>query len=88
VARRYDGVRLKAQRGVDLGERMLNAARDASRDADALVLIGCDCPDLGPAEVATALEALAPATLQDQLQHEFGAEVGEDQDQRSRSGSR
>jgi rSAM/selenodomain-associated transferase 1 len=57
VAERF-GVGLRVQRGANLGERMLSAARDASRRAAAVVLVGCDCPDLGPAEVREALGAL------------------------------
>jgi rSAM/selenodomain-associated transferase 1 len=51
-------VALHTQRGADLGERMLNAATDAGRRARALVLVGCDCPDLAPVKVGEALQAL------------------------------
>jgi glycosyltransferase A (GT-A) superfamily protein (DUF2064 family) len=43
------GVRLRAQRGGDLGERMHYALRRARR----AILIGSDCPELRPVEEAT-----------------------------------
>jgi len=57
LGQRY-GVTLKIQRGADLGERLLHAARDALARAGAAVLIGCDCPALGPDYLAEALSAL------------------------------
>ncbi len=57
AAEQFD-VALHTQRGADLGERMLNATTDAGRRARALALIGCDCPDLGAAEVGEALQTL------------------------------
>ena len=43
------------QAGADLGARMAAAAESALREADAVVLIGTDCPLLGPEELRTAL---------------------------------
>ena len=43
------------QAGADLGERMASAAARALREADAVVLIGSDCPLLGPRELRKAL---------------------------------
>lgn len=51
-------LRLKQQRGRDLGERMHRAFRsELARYANAL-LIGCDCPSLTAADLAEALEAI------------------------------
>jgi rSAM/selenodomain-associated transferase 1 len=62
------GVRLREQRGRDLGERMSAAFDAALGENAALVVIGSDCPALTPAvlrEAAQALEAhdavIAPA---------------------------
>jgi len=55
IARRH-GVALRAQHGADLGARM-NYAFEAS--AAPLVLIGTDCPQLAPADLAAAAAALA-----------------------------
>lgn len=49
---------LSAQRGGDLGERMLNAFADALRHYRHAVLIGCDCPSLTVADLQQALTAL------------------------------
>jgi len=43
------------QAGADLGARMAAAAESALREAEAVVLIGADCPLLGPRELRTAL---------------------------------
>lgn len=59
------GVTLRPQHGRDLGERMLHAATAALADAEAVVLIGCDCPGLGPAQVTAALAALLEPPQQD-----------------------
>jgi len=54
----HSGVSLHRQRGEDLGARMLHAAARALAEAEAVVLIGCDCPGLGPEQVASALATL------------------------------
>ncbi len=38
------GVRLAAQRGADLGERMLNALREGLQRRNAVAILGCDVP--------------------------------------------
>lgn len=63
-ARRF-GLSLHIQQGGDLGERLLYAATDALAQAEAVVLIGCDCPGLGPAQVTSALAALLESPQQD-----------------------
>ncbi|MCU0934999.1 MAG: TIGR04282 family arsenosugar biosynthesis glycosyltransferase [Gammaproteobacteria bacterium] len=60
------GVALQAQAGADLGERMSWALREALRGARAVVLIGTDCADLQPTDLADAfgaLEQVADAAL-------------------------
>ncbi|OQX30712.1 MAG: hypothetical protein B0D96_08995 [Candidatus Sedimenticola endophacoides] len=57
-ARRRFGVGLYRQRGADLGERMAEAAEQALRVADAAVLIGADCPGLGPEQLRDVLDRL------------------------------
>jgi uncharacterized protein len=52
------GVRLRAQRGDDLGARMSDAFATAHREGAALVLVGSDCPALGAAAIAEAARAL------------------------------
>jgi hypothetical protein len=52
------GVTLHQQRGEDLGERLLAASADALSRADAVALIGSDCPDLDTAYLAQAFRAL------------------------------
>src|SRR5215203_2025577 len=52
AARRH-GIRLAVQPDGDLGERMLTAFRSAP-PGTALVLIGTDCPVLGPADLRDA----------------------------------
>ena len=47
-----------AQRGADLGERMLDAAADALTRSGAVVLVGTDCPLLGRTYLAQALALL------------------------------
>ena len=51
-------ITLKVQRGADLGARLLHAAQDALAQVRAVVLIGCDCPVLGPDYLAEALTRL------------------------------
>jgi len=62
LAQRH-GLRLAAQCEGDLGERLHAAARVAMASCDtavdAVVLIGCDCPDLDAGYLAAALDALA-----------------------------
>jgi rSAM/selenodomain-associated transferase 1 len=50
---------LHAQRGDDLGARMLNAFRRGLRRYRAVILIGTDCPALRPADLARAARWLA-----------------------------
>jgi rSAM/selenodomain-associated transferase 1 len=60
------GVRLKSQSGGDLGERMLNAASDTLKQADSVLLIGCDCPVLSGLHLRQAigwLESGIPAVV-------------------------
>jgi rSAM/selenodomain-associated transferase 1 len=49
------GVELALQRGADLGERMCRAASEALTEVDAVVLVGGDCPILGPEHLAQTL---------------------------------
>jgi uncharacterized protein len=56
-ARRF-GVRLVAQQGADLGERMRNAFEAAFARGEALLLIGSDCPALGADELRRAADVL------------------------------
>ncbi|GAB4466629.1 MAG: TIGR04282 family arsenosugar biosynthesis glycosyltransferase [Burkholderiaceae bacterium] len=55
------GVRVRTQRGSDLGARMLNAFADtlAPGRGHRCVLIGTDCPALTSADLAAAAQALA-----------------------------
>jgi len=57
-ARRF-GASLHAQRGADLGARMLHALRGALRRHGAAILIGTDCPVLHAADLRRAARALA-----------------------------
>lgn len=52
------GVTLQAQAGEDLGERMGRAIATGLRGADAVVVIGCDCPVLGVADLEEAFGEL------------------------------
>lgn len=49
---------LSTQRGADLGERMLNAFRDALSQYRHALLIGCDCPSLTVDDLQQALTVL------------------------------
>jgi len=51
-------VRLKTQRGADLGQRMANAFDEALTSARHIILIGSDCPALTGTDLEQALEAL------------------------------
>jgi uncharacterized protein len=51
---RKRGVVLRLQKGADLGERMANATRAALRRTPWVLLMGADCPELGPRELARA----------------------------------
>lgn len=53
------GVRLVAQKGADLGERMRNAFDRAFAAGDSLVIIGSDCPTLHANDLRDAATALA-----------------------------
>ena len=52
------GFPIRPQRGGDLGVRMELACRETLRSADAVVLVGTDCPLLTPDRIASALEML------------------------------
>ena len=49
---------LRAQRGADLGARMLNAVTESLRGAPWVIVIGCDCPQLTREDLAAAAAAL------------------------------
>lgn len=51
-------VTLWLQRGADLGARMGQALREALTDHRSALLVGCDCPDLGPVLLERARAAL------------------------------
>ncbi len=51
-------LQLSTQRGADLGERMLNAFRDALLQYRQALLIGCDCPSLTADDLQQAMTAL------------------------------
>jgi len=52
------GVALKSQHGRDLGERMYHALHAALRQHHAALLIGVDCPALGPRDLRSAARSL------------------------------
>jgi len=52
-------LRLEIQRGDDLGVRMQHATALALERAERVVLIGTDCPDLGPEYLRQALDSLS-----------------------------
>jgi len=52
------GVALKLQRGADLGERMHAALARALRRHRSAVLLGSDCPELGPGDLRRAARLL------------------------------
>lgn len=55
-----DGVVVLAQRGADLGERLRNATAEVfTAHAGPLIVVGTDCPQLGPEHAASALDELA-----------------------------
>lgn len=56
---RCHGVGLRVQQGDDLGARMAHAAAQGLGRADAVVLLGTDCPWLTPQRLGQALELLA-----------------------------
>jgi rSAM/selenodomain-associated transferase 2/rSAM/selenodomain-associated transferase 1 len=59
-----EGCALRAQGGGDIGRRMARAvAEGIAGGADAVVLIGTDCPDRGEEDVRAAFEALAAADV-------------------------
>ncbi|MEW5862344.1 MAG: TIGR04282 family arsenosugar biosynthesis glycosyltransferase [Pseudomonadota bacterium] len=58
LARRYRA-RLRAQGAGDLGQRMHTALAEALGRRAAAVLVGSDCPALGPRELRAAFAALA-----------------------------
>jgi len=53
------GVTLHSQQGGDLGERMERALAEALQRHPCAVLVGCDCPELEPADLRRAVSALA-----------------------------
>ena len=57
LARRHS-ISLHMQRGADLGARMQRACEVALRQAQAVVVIGTDCPVLRPADLRAAMRAL------------------------------
>jgi hypothetical protein len=57
------GVSISPQRGGDLGERMLNAARSVLAVRDAVVILGTDVPDLEPSTLSAAVRGLAEAEI-------------------------
>ncbi len=59
ACRRDYGVRLRRQRGGDLGQRMDDALKQALREADSAVLVGGDCVSVGATELRAAFERLA-----------------------------
>jgi rSAM/selenodomain-associated transferase 1 len=59
---RHGKITLRLQQGRDLGERMARATRAALRRHRRVVLIGSDCPELGPREIARAARWLAGGT--------------------------
>jgi rSAM/selenodomain-associated transferase 1 len=59
---REHGVTLHVQAQGDLGARMANAFAASHAEAAALVVIGCDCPALRPADIARAAAAMGEAT--------------------------
>lgn len=56
--RRY-GVRLKQQQGTDLGARMAHALQATLRSSAFAIIIGTDCPALGPVHLQAAAGFLA-----------------------------
>jgi len=66
ACRRHFGVTLQRQRGAELGARMAAALDAGLRHASAVLLIGSDCPSVGPktlARAATALQSGAAVVL-------------------------
>jgi rSAM/selenodomain-associated transferase 1 len=57
------GVDVRYQKGADLGERLAGAFGELLAGADRAVVIGSDCPDLGPGLIQEAFAALADADL-------------------------
>ena len=53
---------LHTQAPGDLGQRMSEAIRTTLEDADYVVVIGADCPALGPADLVAAFNALDTGT--------------------------
>lgn len=56
-ARIYE-IEIREQQGADLGQRLKNAFHDKLGQADAVVIIGCDCPCLKPQDLLMAIEKL------------------------------
>ena len=52
-------VRVRLQKGTDLGDRMAHATRAALRRAPFVLLMGSDCPELAPRELRRAARWLA-----------------------------
>jgi rSAM/selenodomain-associated transferase 1 len=52
------GITLRAQQGVDLGQRMAHALAFGMRDSKCALLIGTDCPTLDPIVLRSAADAL------------------------------
>jgi uncharacterized protein len=58
----YEGppLRLRAQGGGGLGDRLARAARQTLDEASSILLIGTDCPELDRSRLAAAAAALGP----------------------------
>jgi rSAM/selenodomain-associated transferase 1 len=52
------GIPLRRQQGGDIGARMYRAFKEELRDGAVAVLVGADCPALGPADLRAAARAL------------------------------
>lgn len=59
----FNEERYRLQKGGDLGLRMLNALSDMLDDAQAAIIIGSDCLDLGPSQLQRAAQALSTHEL-------------------------
>jgi uncharacterized protein len=57
--KRRHGVTLRRQSGANLGERMYRALAQALRRHRAAILVGTDCPEIGPRQLARAARLLA-----------------------------
>lgn len=60
---RRQGVRVYRQRGRDLGERMLNAARVALRQSSRVLILGTDCPAHTADSLSLAFDSELPVLI-------------------------